>query len=317
MENVYKINYTSRIAARVLWPLVEFRCLDKEDLYNFARKIDWGLYLNVNQTFAIDANVSHKNLRNSLYAALVVKDAICDYFRDKCGKRPSIDTANPDVQLNLFILNTLAVLSLDTSGAPLYKRGYRKESVEAPIQENIAAGILQHVGYQDSLSDPFCGSGTFLIEAAMKKTNTPAGFWRKSYGFFHMPEYNETHWLAFKKAQDEKIIPLPENLLFGSDINITPVKRNVDQTPFKIIIAQKNVRNLMTPASLIVCNPPYGKRLSSFPFEDLATYLKRVPDARVHVLCTDADLLLNAGLKISSKIDLMNGGLPVCLFTLK
>ena len=174
MREIYHINYCSRIAVRVLLPLRKFKCYDKKSLYFEVSKVDWTEYIPKDKTFAIDANVKHRNIKNSLFAAQVVKDVICDQFRDKFGYRPSVDLKFPDVQLNLFINQDNAVLSFDTSGEPLYKRGYRQQKSEAPLQETLAAAMLYSIGYsgKEALCDPCCGSGTLLIEAAMVATNT-------------------------------------------------------------------------------------------------------------------------------------------------
>ena len=161
-------------------------------------------------TFAIDANVNNRELRNSLFAAQVVKDAICDQMRQRTGRRPSVQVQNPDVQINLFIQQQNGVISFDTSGEPLHKRGYRQESVEAPIQESLAAAILRLARYTKDqiLLDPCCGSGTFLIEAALMATNTPPGYLRKYWGFMRHPGYDNAAWLKVRNQIDEKRIPL-------------------------------------------------------------------------------------------------------------
>src|ERR1700733_2435215 len=159
---IYHLNYCSRIASRVLLPLKKFRCYNARSLYQELLAIDWSSYLSLNQTFAIDSNVTHHQLRNSLFAAQVAKDAICDQFRERTGSRPSVDVAKPDVQINLFIREPFGVIGIDTSGTPLHKRGYRLESIEAPIQKTLAAAILRIAKYrgEDFLCDPCCGSGT-------------------------------------------------------------------------------------------------------------------------------------------------------------
>lgn len=322
IENVYKINYLSRIATRVLWPLADFSCRDRHELYARAKKIDWSLYLNVNKTFAIDANVTHPNLKNSLFAALVIKDTICDQFRDKFGSRPNVDISNPDVQLNLFINNGRATITLDTSGTPLYKRGYREESVAAPIQESIAAAILRIAGYskEDVLFDPFCGSGTFLVEAAMIATKTPAGYFRKAWGFVNLPEFSEEAWLKVKENADKAIEPLTPGKIFGSDIDSKAVgisRSHLKRAGFAIHVVKQEVKNATPPAppTLVVANPPYGKRLisSEGPYRDLGLFLKTVK-ARAAILSPDPSLIRLLGRHISSKTALSNGGLDVMLY---
>ncbi|MFS8563409.1 MAG: THUMP domain-containing protein [Rhabdochlamydiaceae bacterium] len=265
-ENVYTINYNSRLATRVLWPLVNFRCRHKDDLYNFAKKINWSLYIQAGKTFAIDSNVSHPNLRNSLFAAFIVKDAICDQFREKTGVRPSIDVAHPDVQLNLFINNEQAILSLDTSGDPLFKRGYRQSTGPAPIQESVAAAILRKIGYtsSDILIDPFCGSGTFLIEAALIATQTPPGFFRKKWGFINLPDFSEEIWQATKAALDSKRISLTPDTIFGYDkdrVTLQSCLQNVRFTKFPITCDISDIQRLSPKKlpTLLIGNPPMGK----------------------------------------------------------
>ena len=324
IENAYAINYNSRLATRVLWPLLNFRCKDREDLYNYAKKINWSLYLNAGKTFAIDSNVSHPNLRNSLFAAFVVKDAICDQLREKTGLRPSVDVASPDVQLNLFINNEQAILSLDTSGDPLFKRGYRQATGPAPIQESIAAAILKKMKYTGSecLLDPFCGSGTFLIEAALMATHTPPGFFRKKWGFINLPEFSEDSWQALKQASDSKRIPLAPDTIFGSDKDravIASCIQNIRPTQFPITCDVAEIKNLTpkkTP-TLIIGNPPYGKRLqtSSEPYADFGKLLKAYPHARAAILSPDESLIRATGLPFKRLASFHNGGLEVGLYS--
>ncbi len=320
MEAVYLINYCSRLATRVLWPLAQFSCPDREALYQAAKKIEWPLYLDLEKTFAIDANVSHPQLRNSLFAALVVKDAICDRLRESLGGRPSIDIKEPDLQLNLFIHRGQATLSLDTSGVPLYKRGWRLHSIEAPLQETLASAILQRAHYskEEILCDPFCGSGTFLIEAAMLATQTPAGFFRKTWGFVNLPQFSCDAWLKVKQTADQKRSPLPKGKLCGADRDPQAVeicKSHLKTTGFDIDIACQEIRAYHPPYSptLIVTNPPYGKRLeaSAAAYRDLGKFAK----CKSFTLAPDNRLMQASGLRIHRSFPLSNGGLPVTLFS--
>ena len=219
-STIYKVNYASRLASRVLLPLSRFKCFDRKTLYQSMIELDWSHLIKEGRTFAIDANVHHRELRNSLFAAQVVKDAICDQLREKHGHRPSVDVANPDIQLNLFIQNTAGVISFDTSGIPLHKRGYRQETVEAPMQESLAAAILRLANYTKDqiLLDPCCGSGTILIEAALMATNTAPGYLRQKWGFTKHPRFDTLEWLSVKNKLDENRIPLQPQHLFGIDI---------------------------------------------------------------------------------------------------
>lgn len=271
MRAVYQINYCSRIAGRVLLPISRFRCHTPKTLYQTLSKIDWMQYIPNNKTFAIDANVHHHEFRNSLYAAQVAKDAICDQYRERTGgKRPNIDVANPDVQLNLFIHRDLAIMSFDTSGTPLHKRGYRLESVAAPIQESLAAALLKIAGYKGNeiLYDPFCGSGTFLIEAALMATHTAPGFLRQKWGFSYLPSFAQEEWLTVKAQADAKRVPLAKRMLFGTDNNKDAVrisKVNLRAAGFHQSVEVINIDfREYTPQimpNFLITNPPYGNRM--------------------------------------------------------
>jgi putative N6-adenine-specific DNA methylase len=328
MEYIYKVNYCSRLATRVLWPLLQFPCPNRDALYSHAKKISWGQFLKLNQTFSIDANVSsHPNLKHSLFAALVVKDALCDVFREKCGERPNVDNKLPDVQFNLFIHKGIATISFDTSGDPLHKRGYKEGNTIAPLQESLAAAILLKAGYHkdEVLCDPFCGSGTFLIEAAMMATHTPAGFFRKKWGFFHLPDFSEEEWAAIKKEADLKKIPLEKGKIFGADkdgqsLNICA--ENLASTGFdEDIDLKKQDISLFQPKqtpTLLVTNPPYGKRLQSFvsTYQLLGDFLRKKQNAGIKsfILAPGKSSIQAIGLPTRSVLSLSNGGLDVDLY---
>ncbi|MBI5274412.1 MAG: 50S rRNA methyltransferase [Chlamydiales bacterium] len=340
MNIIYTINYCSRIAIRVLKPLIKFYCKDAKALYTESREIDWCLYLDPSKTFAIDSNVSHPLLRNSLFAAQVLKDAICDTIREAHNARPSISVDSPDVQLNLFIQKGMATISFDTSGTPLYKRGYRypqtiaKDPIHAPIQESLAAAILRLAKYskEDKLCDPCCGSGTFLIEAAMVATNTPAGFFRKSWGFKNLPEYVEEEWLEVKKSVDQAIIPLPKGLIMGADKDLSVMstcKQNLLRAGFaeSITIQGKEIERFspIDKPSLIVCNPPYGRRLpvANRFYLSLAQFMQErcSPQTKTFVLSPNLDVekkdIEEKGLSVHSLFPILNGGLETQLYCLE
>jgi putative N6-adenine-specific DNA methylase len=269
-SDIYRINYLSRIAGRVLLRLVSFKCRNQKDLYDGALQVDWLHYLPRGKTFAIDANVSHKELRNSLYAAQVIKDAICDQYRDKTGARPSVDTKNPDLQINLFVNRDEGILSFDTSGSPLHKRGYRLEAVEAPLQESLAASLLRLSGYtgDEIVYDPCCGSGTLLIEAAMLATRTPAGFYRKEWGFLNHPDFNQSEWDRIKREADEQRREIPQGKIFGTDVSRNAVRiarMNIKAAGLAPIIeiGFHDFREYTPPIApnFMISNPPHGLRL--------------------------------------------------------
>lgn len=321
MDYVYKINYCSRLATRVLYPIKQFPCKNKEDLYENAKRIPWQQYLNLKKTFAIDSNVSSPMLRNSLYASLVMKDGICDLFREKCGERPSVETQNPDVQLNLFIHEEKATISLDTSGAPLFKRGWRTESTEAPIQESLAAAILRIANYSpdEILCDPFCGSGTFLMEAAMMATHTPPGFFRKQWGFTNLPEFSDAAWKKVKAEADSRRIPLKPGIIMGADKDPKAVEMtlaHLKKAGFEgIEVVRKDIRSYYpsTSPTLVVTNPPYGIRLSVSAelFTALARFLK---NRTAYILGVDEGIIRTMGMTPRRTYDLKSGGLDITLY---
>lgn len=326
LEDIYKINYLSRIGGRVLLPLTDFFCYDQKGLYKGANRIDWSRYIPAGKTIAIDANVSHKHLRNSLFAAQVVKDAICDQLREKRGERPDVNVQSPDVQLNLFIHENQAIISFDTSGTPLYKRGYRQDSVDAPLQESLAAAILMMAGYKgdEVLYDPCCGSGTILIEAALIATKTAPGYLRKQWGFTSLPDFKMEDWLKMRAEIDQKRIPLQKGLIFGSDINkvaIQTTKINLRGAGFlqAVEVVPNDVRDAMPPVppTMVMSNPPYGKRLND-NLEDLSRLYRAIGEfmktktakpARGFVLTGNLDLAKEVGLAAKRRYVLSNGGI--------
>lgn len=328
MENIYKTNYLSRLATRVLLPLAEFPCPHKDALYKEAKKIDWLSFLDETKTFSIDSHVAHHPLiRHSLFAAQIMKDAICDQIRDKKGERPSIDTQNPDVQLHLLITNQKALISFDTSGIALYKRGYREHIAEACIQETLAAAILYKSGYsaKELLCDPFCGSGTFLIEAACIATNTPAGFFRSQFGFMHLPQYKESDWLSFKAEHDSKRVPLHPGTIIGADMDkktLSLCRENIQKAGFEqqilLIHSPVNKTSLVQSPTLVVTNPPFGKRFeASFPlYAEFGAFLKRECPAApwAYLLTAGYSLAKATGRSILSEFPFFHGGLRVSLY---
>jgi putative N6-adenine-specific DNA methylase len=329
-ENIFKINYLSRLATRVLMPLSHFPCPDPKALYTAAKQIPWLDFLDENKTISIDANIDrHRSIRNSLYAAQIVKDAICDVVREKTGARPSVDTKNPDVQLNLFIVNNKATLSFDTSGAPLYKRGWKESSVEASLPETLAAAILIKAGYssKEVLCDPFCGSGTLLIEAAYIASNTPAGFFREKWGFLHLPEFNQEEWETFKSSHDAQRRLIEPGHLIGADSSIEAIRlarKHIEKTGFsRAISLTHSPINAFTPTpspTLVITDPPFGKRMQANDqlYKEFGLFLKkRCPAAAWGYLLTSAyRLAKETGCTVLSEWPLFYGGLNVCLYQL-
>ncbi len=272
MASIYEINYRSRIAGRVLLPLFDFACRDKSDLYKKTLDFSWENYFKDDYTFAIDANVQHDRFQNSLFAAQVMKDAICDRLRDTLGERPSVDLKSPDIQLNLFIYEGRAIISFDTSGQPLYKRNYKIHTGAAPLQESLAAAFLRIAKYtgDEILVDPCAGSGTLLIEAAAIATHTPPGFWRREWGFFKHPHFNREDWLRVKERANSSKIPLKKGLIWGleREPEIADFCRmNIEHAGFgekiEVIHGNFSSHEPQAPYNFLITNPPHGKRLAS------------------------------------------------------
>lgn len=329
-KTVYSINYQTRLITRILAPLLSFDCHSTKYLYKTAKKIQWDTIFKTKHTFAIFATVSHSNIKHSKYAALCLKDAIVDYFRDKFEKRPNVETRDPDVWINLHIQNNKAVISLDASGGSLHRRGYRVTSGDAPMQETLAATIIRLSEWDGSqtLYDPMCGSGTLLCEALMHYCKIPSGYLRKKFGFEFLPDFNKKLWKDVKINADNKIRELPKLLICGSDIlpeAITMTKANLAMLPYgnNINVKVSDFRNLNNLKEIaVVCNPPYGIRLGTKDdvrslYREFGTFLKQhCSRSKVNIYLGSLDQIKNLGLKPSSKIPLVNGAIKgrLCRF---
>lgn len=322
-RTLYAINYESRLATRVLAPLLTFDCHSSNYLYKTAGNIDWLRLMTVENTFAVSATVSNSNIRHSQYAALRVKDAIADRFRAAGGSRPNVDTMDPDLRIVLHIHGNRAAIHLDTSGGSLHRRGYRRETVDAPMQETVAAAILEHTGWDGTrpLYDPMCGSGTLLAEALMRARRLPAAFLREKFGFRHLPDYDENLWRSVKEEADGRIRPLPESLLEGGDISAAAVRAaraNFRALPGgrSIHLDRRDFRDIPgLEDRVIVCNPPYGIRSS--PGADLSGFMKEFGDflkqrcrgSEAYIYFGEREWIKKIGLRSSWKKPLKNGRL--------
>jgi putative N6-adenine-specific DNA methylase len=268
-KNFYRINYFSRLLSRILAPLVTFDCHDKDDLYKASKKIRWEEFLTPEKTFSIVANVSESDITHSNFAGLRVKDAIADYFRDRTNKRPSVDSKDPYIIINLHLHKNRATLGIDASGGPLHKRGYREESVSAPMQETVAASIIRLSEWDGKvpLYDPMCGSGTLLCEALMKHCRIPAQVFRTWFGFERLPDFDADLWEQLKKDSRDNVRALKKGMIAGSDVSehsINAVKTNIMGLHFgsEITIELKDFQDIESiENALIVTNPPYGIRM--------------------------------------------------------
>jgi putative N6-adenine-specific DNA methylase len=323
-ETLYRINYQSRLVSRILAPLTAFTCRDRNDLYREAKQIPWNTLLSVDHTFGVLANVSgNENLRHSKFAALCLKDAVADQFREQSGRRPDVDKSTPDVWIHLYIDRQQATISLDTSGGSLHRRGYRKDTMAAPMKETLAAAMVALSGWQAQrpLYDPMCGSGTLLCEAAMTAAHIPAGYLRVAFGFFHLPDFNKHLWQQVKKSADAKIRTLSPGLVAGSDLDqraVQAAQNNFRMLPGAQSVqvtrqAFQNIEGLQN--QVILCNPPYGIRLNEVPqldlfYKELGDFLKqRCKGSEAYLFFGDREMIKKIGLKPAWKKPMQNAGL--------
>ncbi|MBU0991249.1 MAG: class I SAM-dependent RNA methyltransferase [Proteobacteria bacterium] len=322
-EILYRIVYNARLISRVLAPLVSFPCNDTDALYREAKKIKWSDFLSSWFTFAVFSNVSNSNINHSQFASLRLKDAIVDYFREKTGKRPNVDPKNPSVWFNLHIRDDRALISLDVSGGSLHKRGYRKHTVEAPIQETLGAAIIKMSGWDGSvpLIDPMCGSGTLLCEALMHHCMIPSGFLKKQTGVKFLPDYNEKVYKIIVSTSNRKIRSFQDRLIFGYDIAqqaVDAARRNANRIPggAQIRFEQKNFKHIdKLENSVIVCNPPFGIRLK--PSDDMGEFYAAFGDflkqkcqgSTAYIYFGEREYIKHLGLKTTFKKEMKNGGL--------
>ena len=323
-EVLYSVNYRSRLISHVLAPLASFDCRDRDELYRQGKSIDWQSIFSVEHTFGIVANVSsNKNIRHSKFAALCLKDAVADFFRSRSGKRPNVDTVDPDIWINLHIRGNNATISLDTSGGSLHRRGYRRENVDAPMQETLAAAMVALAGWYGHapLYDPMCGSGTILCEAMMSACHIPAGYFRKKFGFFFLPDFRKKLWEKTKETEDSKIIKLLPGLIAGSDIDriaVKSAKTNCRLIPGgeNIQITQRDFKDIQELRNMtILCNPPYGIRLKKENdlggfYKDLGDFLKqRCKGSQAVIYFGNREMIKRVGLRPSWKKPMKNAGL--------
>lgn len=323
-QKLYLINYRTHLINRILAPLMYFDCHSDRYLHRRAMEIPWEEFLSPEDTFAIFASVSDSNITHSKYAALRLKDAIVDYFRDRTGERPSIDTRTPDVWFNLHIRNNQALISFDTSGGSLHRRGYRLNTVEAPMMETLAAAIIRSARWDGKIPiyDPFCGGGTLLCESYLYASNTPPGVLRDRFGFERLPDFDAALWTSAKAATLSQVRPVPAGLISGGDIDpdaVTTARRNcaVLDSEGVIQIHRRDALDMAAPDGeiLIVCNPPYGMRSGREEdmhrlFKQLGDVLKqRFKGSNACIYFGNRDHMPALGLRPKWKKPLSNGGI--------
>lgn len=327
-EGCYKANLHSRLASRILKPILDFTAYQPEELYSQILRHDFTKYIKPTQTISIDASVSESKMRDQRFVAMKVKDAIVDQFRDKFGVRPDVDNENPDLRIHVRCIKNQFNVALDTSGDSLFKRGYRRDVGEAPLKENLAAGLIKLTEWdgQSPIVDLMCGSGTFLIEAAMMALNIAPGINRKKFGFQNWLSYDSEAWdKVVQEALDGEKEELPFKF-YGYDIDrrvLTSAKDNAKRAGVdQVIEFKKEAVAVVEPPvekGLIIVNPPYGARIGDEDnlrdvYRDLGFTLKhRFKGWDCWILSGNKELIADLKLKSTRKHFVFNGNIE-CRF---
>ena len=325
---MYKANLHLRTALNVLLPIAKFKVFDAETLYENTKKIEWDKYLDINNTFSVNV-VSSSVFKHTGFAALKTKDAIVDFFREKVNERPSVDTVFPDIKINVYVYRDDCTISLDTSGEPLFKRGYRESGSTAPLNEVLAAGMILLSGWEKdgNFIDFMCGSGTLPIEAAMIAHNIPPNIFRNEFSFERWKNFDADIWEEILDETSD--IKLSESTfdfqIMGSDISKVRIgvsKENLNRTILRNYISFKanHFEKMTMPKGkgIIIINPPYDERLKErsieFLYERIGDYLKKnCENYDVWILSGNTDAIKRIGLRTSRKLTLFNGGIE-CKF---
>ena len=322
------INLESRIASRVLWRVGFARYLSEQDIYKAACRLPWCEWFDARRTIRVNVSAIKSPLRSLDFTTLRIKDAVCDVFRAARARRPDVNTRNPDVRIHAFLTATDCTFYLDTSGEALFKRGYRGRSSEAPMRENLAAGILRLIGWQPAIAlfDPMCGGGTLLTEAAMIASDMAPGAYRR-FAFEKLKAHDAKAWQSLREGARTRKSKLNVIRIYGSDRSSEALRRaheNLSAIGMESEVGLKraNVLDTSPPvrSGLIVTNPPYGvrmdekKQLAEF-YPQLGNVLKKKYSGwTAYVLTPDKRLPNLIRLNASKRTPLFNGALDCRLF---
>ena len=325
---IYTANLHSRIASRILWRVAQFPYRKEDDVYQGATRVQWSNYFNAERTIKVETNAHRSPLKSLDFITLRVKDAIADQFRGATGKRPSVETREPDVRIHVFLDDKTCTLYVDTSGESLFKRGRRDHVGEAPLKKNLAAGILRLAGWKPGMAllDPMCGAGTFLSESAEMSLNRAPGRHRE-FAFAKLARFNEATWDRMVANAKKVERPLEKLPIYGSDLqgrSLGHAALNLKEAGLEeaVTLKQANLLEISPPAAegFIVTNPPYGVRLGEK--EDLAQFYPRLGDTlkqkfdgwTAFIFSGDPELARLIRLKPSRKTVLYNGALECRLY---
>lgn len=330
---MYKANLLLRTALRVLVQYVEFEVNNEHELYEQVKSIAWENLITAADTIAIDTVLNTEIFNHSQYISQKAKDAICDRFRERTGVRPSVDLDNPTLRLHLHVSRNRCIIALDSSGDSLHKRGYRDKTNLAPINEVLAAGLVQLTGWdrRSTFIDPMCGSGTILIEAAMLAANIPAAYFREELGFMKWKlflPYNDELWQKIHESAINRIST--DNLtLYGIELSphvARKAKENVKRSKTEDMIRIRNADFLQSdappvtgPKPVLLMNPPYGERMAK---EDISalyhavgdTFKKKYSGFDCWIVSSNHEALKNVGLSTSRRLTVFNGQLECRFF---
>ena len=327
MEQVYRINLHSRTASRVLLRLTKSGYRNEQDIYKAAKNIRWTDWFDLEQTFKVKVEGKRAQVKSLDFVGLKIKDAVCDVFRDACGARPSVGKIRPDIRIHAFIDERDIQIFIDTSGEALFKRGYRQDTGEAPMRENLAAGLLLLAGYDGTqpFQDPFCGSGTIVIEAAWIATRRAPGLMRR-FGFEKLKNFDAALWKKLQHEAETQIRPAPAPIS-GSDNDRHMIRAAVANAQaaevntfirFEVKDAQDTRPN--GEGGILISNPPYGVRLAEVQalqalYPQLGAWLKQHYAGWLAGMFTgDRDMPKFMRLSPKRKIPLYNGNLDCRLF---
>lgn len=326
-ETCYRANLWSRLSSRILWRVGSFEYESADDLYAAAGEVDWAAFFPLERSLRVNVTAQKSPLKSLEFATLRVKDAICDVFRKASGARPDVDRANPDVRVHVYLEGTQGVFYLDTSGEALFKRGWRHDAGEAPLRENLAAGIVRLSGWQpgEAFLDPMCGGGTLLLEAAAIGLGRAPGEGR-GFGFERLTNLDVACWKVLREEAAQRT-PKATLELFGSDLDAQALKaarRNIGEAGFDrwVRFEQTDILERSAPAAtgVMVANPPYGERLGSADelarfYPELGHALKRnFTDWRCHIFTADLRLPKLIRLQPARRVPLFNGALDCRLY---
>ena len=328
-EVLYRANISSRIATRILCLVKQGTYENEDDIFNAALAVEWTSWFGLEKTIKASTTAIQCPLKSIDFMTLRIKDAVCDIFREKMGKRPDVAVRDPDIKIHLFLKNNNFSLYIDASGAPLYQRGFRTASVEAPIKENLAAGIIKLSGWTpgEPFLDPMCGSGTFLIEAALIASNQAPGL-NRDFGFMAWKNFDKTLFTTIKTSYLDKVTKKDFLKIYGSDKDLRAIrvsKKNLTLAGFEnsVQLVCKQFSEITPPYNegVLVTNPPYGERIgeeldSAYP-EWASSLKKSFAGWRTYFLTNDFRMPKLMRLSPSKKTPLYNGALDCRLFEIK